>query len=430
MTLRELQEKRARLVTQARDALESIKSNTDETRSAELESRHDAIMADLDKLDAQIAREQRMAQLEHEENERREREAREMRNRRPPHGQTEAPAGSEGGDISYRQAFFEYIRAGGQEALMEPETRAALRAGYRNLSTEERAQVTGSAAAGGYTVPTELQAVLIKAMKMWGPMYDGGITGELITTSGAALPFPTTDDTGARTNGTTQGQTLPDDGSGDVIFGQKSLGAYAYATPWLRVSKELADDSILNMEAILGDLLGERMGRSANDKLTFGTGVNMPTGVAVAAGTGWGGAASAAAIAYDDTINLLHAVDPAYRSSPKARYMFHDTTLQAIRKLKDSMGRYIWSAGDVQSDVPATINGYRFSINQAMDQIATGKTSMLFGDFGKYMVRKVGAPLIGAIQDKDFWPGFGLAAWHRFDGQLLDSSALKGLKHP
>ena len=141
-------------------------------------------------------------------------------------------------------------------------------------------------------------------------------------------------------------------------------------------------------------------------------------------------AASSSLIAYDDLIGLLHSVDPAYRLSPFVRYMFADTTLQAIRKLKDGQGRYIWQEGHISGDVPATINGKPYSINQAMAAIGTGNISVIFGDFRKYIVRKVGAPLIGAIQDKDFWPGFGMAGWHRFDGQLMDSAAVKRLTHP
>ena len=52
---------------------------------------------------------------------------------------------------------------------------------------------------------------------------------------------------------------------------------------------------------------------------------------------------------------------------------------------------------------------------------------MLFGDMSKYFVRKVGSPLIGAIQDKDFWPGFGIAGYIRFDGELSDTAAIKHL---
>jgi HK97 family phage major capsid protein len=60
--------------------------------------------------------------------------------------------------------------------------------------------------------------------------------------------------------------------------------------------------------------------------------------------------------------------------------------------------------------------------------MTTGKKVMLFGDFSKYFVRKVGAPLVGALQDKDFWPGFGMAGWIRFDGNLMDAGAIKALK--
>ena len=60
----ELHEKRGRLVTQAREALEEIKTNTDESRAAELNERHDKIMAEFDAIDALIAREEKLASIE------------------------------------------------------------------------------------------------------------------------------------------------------------------------------------------------------------------------------------------------------------------------------------------------------------------------------------------------------------------------------
>ena len=65
MSLTQLQEKRGELVTQARAALEEIKVNTDESRAAELETRHDTIMGELDTLDKNIERERRRARLFH-----------------------------------------------------------------------------------------------------------------------------------------------------------------------------------------------------------------------------------------------------------------------------------------------------------------------------------------------------------------------------
>jgi HK97 family phage major capsid protein len=107
--------------------------------------------------------------------------------------------------------------------------------------------------------------------------------------------------------------------------------------------------------------------------------------------------------------------------------MFNDATLKVIRKLKDGDGNYLWQMGNVQAGIPGTLNGRRYIINQQIASLGASNKFMLFGDFKKYYVRKVGAPLIGALQDKDFWPGFGVAGYIRFDGELADAGAVKAL---
>jgi HK97 family phage major capsid protein len=422
MTLTELQEKRGRLVTQARDALEEIKKNTDEARAGELESRHDAIMSDFDKLEKQIEREQRQSALERSVHEAAEAEARMRRDAKRP-GVDAAEAGK---GMDYRSAFHAYLRAQGQKSEMDPEARAVLDRGFEHV--ELRAQTT-AASAGGYTVPVELANILVKSMLAWGPMYDPGVTTEIVTTGGGRITMPTVNDTTVPVVKHVQGTTLTDDGGSDVTFGEKQLDAYAFNTEWLRVSKELADDSIFAMETILGNLLGERLGRRANLELTVGDGTDDPNGIVTASTLGKT-AAGTTAITADEIIDLLHSVDPAYRMGPRVRFMFNDSTLAAIRKLKDGEGNYLWQMGNVQAGVPGSLLGYNYSINQAMASIpATASASrvMVFGDFSKYYVRKVGSPLIGAIQDKDFWPGFGIAGYIRFDGELADTAAVKHL---
>jgi HK97 family phage major capsid protein len=424
MNLKEMQEKREQLVTQARAALDEIKDNKDTSRNSELEQRHDTIMGELDTLDANIGREERVAAAEKSLAERRDRE---LREKRPVEPVADVDASDSPKDPEYRDAFYAYLRCQGQEALLPAETRAVLQRGYQAIPVEQRAQTTTNAA-GGYTVPTELQAEIIKSMKAFGPMYDPGVTREIVTSGGYSIPFPTIDDTANSAAASTQGTTLTDDGSGDVVFGQKALGAFSFATPWLRVSKELADDSLFAMEALLGGLLGERLGRLANSQLTVGVGTTAPQGIVVGSSAGKT-AASTTAFTSDEIIDLEHSVDPAYRESPKAGYMFNDLVLAAIRKLKDGQGNYLWQAGNIRTGVPATLNGRNYVINQAMSSaFTTGQKLILYGDLSKYFVRKVGAPLVGAIQDKDFWPGFGIAGWIRFDGALMDTAAVKHLK--
>ena len=109
MTLKELQEKREKLVHDARTALDEIKKNTDEARAAELEKRHDDIMADFDKVDAQIDREQRMANAE----KRLEERAAEERAKNRPIADGEGNGQDTGEQMDYRHAFHRYVQVAG-----------------------------------------------------------------------------------------------------------------------------------------------------------------------------------------------------------------------------------------------------------------------------------------------------------------------------
>jgi HK97 family phage major capsid protein len=420
-TLKELRERVAKHVTEAREAVDQIKPDTPEDRAKELNEQADRALEDVRQTEAQI---ERLEKIEASQRKMEEAAEHEARAKRPTSDGGEAPGVDGGDEPSYREAFHEYLRCQGQMGDMRPEARSVLRAGYQKV--EERAQTVGTNSAGGFTVPTELQNILIRSMLAFGPMYSEDV-GTVITTSGGGqITMPTVDDTAVTAGAHTEGATLTDDGGKDVTFGQKVLDAFAFDTEWVRVSKELADDSIFAMEQLLGDLLGERLGRIANLQLTTGSGSSAPNGIATAAGAGVT-AAGTAAVTYDEIIDLEHSVDPAYRQAPGVGYMFNDATLKVIRKLKDGDGNYLWQMGNVQAGIPGTLNGRRYIINQQIASLGASNKFMLFGDFKKYYVRKVGAPLIGALQDKDFWPGFGVAGYIRFDGELADAGAVKAL---
>ena len=415
--LKELREEQARIATNARAKFDEIKDDTPEERAQEIEREFDAMMADHDKLNSKAERLEKLDTIERQMN---------KADSRRPAGKAEGRGVADEDLPTYREAFAEMLRSKVPDAApMSEAAQHVLRQGRVDLPAEQRAQTTTNSA-GGYSIPTELSNILVKSMLAWGPMYDPGITTELVTTGGGAIDMPTVNDTAVTAGAHTEGATFTDDGGKDVTFGQKTLNSYAFDTEWLRVSKELADDSIFAMETLLGSLLGERLGRIANLQLTTGSGSSAPNGVVTASSLGVT-AAGTAAITFDEILDLEHSVDPAYRSGPNVRYMLNDATLLAVRKLKDGDGNYLWQMGNVQAGIPSTINGRPYSINQAMDSLAAAKKVMTFGDMSKYYVRKVGAPLIGAIQDKDFWPGFGVAGYIRFDGELSYTAAVKHL---
>lgn len=420
--LKEYREQQARNATEARSHLDEADKATDPARRAELIEMHDKAMADYDRLEKLIEREQKLADIEKRAEER-DSEARSRQrplvdtDRRAVDDQQNEPA------KAYRSAFAKYVCG----VDLDQNERAILRAGYVDKAFEKRAQTVGTTTAGGFTVPVELANMIVEAMKAWGPMYDGAICTEMTTASGASIKVPTVDDTSGTAYAHTEASALTDDGSADATFGQKSLDAFTFDTKFIKWSWELEMDSIFSMESLLSGLLGKRLGRLANAQLTTGSGSSAPNGIVTASTLGKT-TASATAVTWDEIIDLEHSVDPAYRENPKARYMFSDPVLQAVRKLKDGQGNYLWQMGDVTKGVPASFNGRPYSINQAMASIGTGNKFMLFGDFSMYFVRKVGAPVIGVMRER-FWPDLGIAGLIRFDGELADTGAVKHMKN-
>ncbi len=409
--IKSLREQQARIATNARAKFNEISGSTDEARAAEIEREFDGMMSDHDKVGLRIERLQKLEEAEARAN---------AGDARRPRGENvEARGQDEGLKVEYREVFAKAIC--GPLDDLSAEERAVLRRG----ATELRTQTAGTNSAGGFTVPTELMAQIEVAMKAHGPMWDANVITEIRTTSGNPMRMPFVDDTAKVAVAHTEGGAVTDDGGEDATFSQRSLDAFSYDTEWVKWSWELDMDSIFSMEALLGSLLGERLGRTANTQLTTGTGSSAPNGI-VTASTAGKTAASATAITADEIIDLLHSVDPAYRTSPKAAFMFNDATLASIRKLKDGDGNYLWQMGNVIQGQPGSLLGYRYYVNQAMDSIAAAKKVVLFGDLGKYMVRKVGNPITFVARER-FAPDYGILGLIRFDGEAANTGAIKHL---
>ena len=406
-----LRSQMANIATEARAKLAEVTNETPEARADEIEREFDAMMVDHDKLGARAER------MEKADAAIRSANAVDV-SKRPEFEARQAPAVDAGEAVSYRQAFYSMIANGGIDGL-DSEARNVLR------QSEVRTQTAGTTTAGGFTVPTELASFIDKAMAASGPMYDSNLFTVLNTTGGNTFNIPTVDDTAVTAVAHTEGTQPTDDGGKDVTFGQKQLGAFAFDTEWVRWSYELANDSILNVEALLGELLGERLGRIANSKLTTGSGSSDVEGIVTNSGLGKTAVATAA-ITADEIIDLIHSVDPQYRASASTAIMMNDSTLAAVRKLKDGNGNYLWQMGNYQAGVPQNLLGYNVVVNQAMDSLATAKKVMLFGDMSKYYVRKVGGPSLFVARER-FAPDYGILGYARFDGVLANTGAVKHL---
>lgn len=280
---------------------------------------------------------------------------------------------------------------------------------------EGRSMSVSVPSAGGFTVPELFVTALEINMLAFGGMLQA--VEILRTETGAEMPWPTADDTS--NEGEIVGENPASLNSADPSIAAAILRAYKFHSKMIKVSSELSEDSAFNLPLILGQMIGERIGRALNRKITLGTGSNQPRGITLDSGLGKT-AASATAIADTELIDLEHSVDPAYRAG--AKFMMHDNIVAAVRKLKDSNGAFVWQPG-LAANRPDTLLGYAVVFNQHMQSsIATATKTILFGQLTKYKVRQVrGLRLRRLVErfadsDQDAFDGF-----LRADGKLLDA---------
>lgn len=289
---------------------------------------------------------------------------------------------------------------------------------------EFRALSKGSGV-GAEIVPQSFYDVVNQAMKAYSPVRQ--LAQIISTESGEDLRVPSVDDT------TNTGAIIAEgsaDSEQDVAFTEIVLKSYTYSSKIVRVSNELLADSGIDLAAYLGRILGERIGRAQASHFLTGSGSGQPQGVITGAGSVSAG--SATAIAVNDLINLVSAVDRAYLadgSSNSIGWLMHPTIYGVIRKLADTTGQPIIQP--VTDRGPASLLGYPVYFAPEMDSTtASTKKTVLFGNFGFYCIRDAGVLSVARSTERYFeYRQEAFMALYRTDAKVLQAGAFKVLTH-
>jgi HK97 family phage major capsid protein len=204
-----------------------------------------------------------------------------------------------------------------------------------------------------------------------------------------------------------------------------------YTSKLVRVSLQLLNDNAFDLESWLAGVLGRRIGRAQNQHFTTGTGTAQPEGVQTNAVIGKTGATGqTTSVTYDDLIDLIHSVDPAYRNSGRAQFMLNDASLSAARKLKDGQNRPLWEPS-IQVGTPDGLLGYGYTINQDMPVMAANAKSIMFGDFyAGYLIRDVqDVQLLRLAERYADYLQVGFLAFARTDGTPQDTAAYRAYRN-
>lgn len=404
MKLHELKQKRNTIATDMRALHDKI---GDTTWTEEQRTQWNAAKSELDALDVRIAREDELRRLDQNFVDDNEKENRHQQNKDPLN--PDAKAGER-----RAAAFDRFLRHGFSELSAEE----------RQAVKELRAQGTSPDAKGGYTVPTQMLNKIVDSMKAYGGI--ASVAQILNTSTGQDITWSTSDGTAEEGELLGENTETTDE---DVTFGTAVLGAKKLSSKIIKVSNELLQDSGVDIEAYLASRIGQRIGRGEAKYLVQGTGAGAPVqpkGL-VASVTGTVNTATAAAFTWQEMNKLKHAIDPAYRSGPKFRWAFNDSTLQVIEEMVDDQKRPLWLP-DVVGGTPATILNIPYVIDQAIDGIAAGKKFAFLGDFDRFIVRRVAYMTLKRLVERYAeYDQTAFLAFHRFDCVLEDTAAIKAL---
>lgn len=444
--LKDLKEKRGAAHAQAVELLKA-------EQTAETRSKVQAIFADIETWGNDIANIERSEKMEAE-----------LRGTPAGAPLTVAEPTAEQNAAAYRSAFKDYMTYGHpgnkwQRGAKDENAKRLM--DVRNLvnreqDVEKRDQIAGSqgvtytqGASGGFFVPAGFVYDVEKATKYFAPLLDSSVIRILETATGAVLPYPNSNDTnnawtiigesvqvddqGQVPNYATQG-SAPSGQPGNVGLGHVDFNAYKGTTGLIRVSIELLQDSAFNIESFLTEAFALRLGRGYEYYLTNGSGTNQPLGIlpaiaasgatpVVAAGSsandGDNANTGANSIGYFDLVGLEHSVDPTYRRN--AKFMLADNTLAHLKTRLDKFGRPLWTPG-VKEGEPDKLLGYSYVINQSFPRIAASASTIAFGDFQKFIARKVRDLQVLRLDER--FADFGEVAYvgfSRIDSKLIDA---------
>jgi HK97 family phage major capsid protein len=391
----ELREKRAKAWDAAKAFLDS-KRGTDGLLSAEDVATYEKMEADVVNLGKEIDRLERQQALDAELN-------------KPVNTPITGKPGQPNPENKTGRASDEYKRAFWN--AMRSKT-----AGYEVLNALQ----VGTDSEGGYLVPDEFERTLVEALQEENIFRT---MAKIIQTASGDRKIPVVASKGTASWVDEEG-AIPES---DDAFGQVSIGAYKLAT-MIKVSEELLNDSIFNLESYIAREFARRIGAKEEESFFIGNGTGKPTGIFNATGGAELGvtAASATAITVDEIMDLFYSLKSPYRKN--AVFVMNDSTVKAIRKLKDGNGQYLWQPS-ISAGQPDTILNRPVKTSAYVPAIAAGAKTIAFGDFGYYWIADRQGRSFQRLNELYAATGqVGFKATQRVDGKLILSEAIKVLQ--
>lgn len=395
MTLAELRAKYTAKIAEARAA---IKNGV----TAEARTRYDAIMAEAQDIQTDVAR---LVQLEEAEARENDRLAAEERARAAGRPTLPNPTNGQGSEE----------RSAEDAAQLEQRNRQYMRAYNHYLRTRDdsqlRAMNSTTGANGGYAIPVLTNPDLERAILTFGgvaPYLD-----QLTTDSGEQINWPMNNDTA---NSGREISENTDATETDITLSTAALTVGLFSTDSVLIPRTLLQDSAFDLASRVTAILGERQARLLSSKIIGGsTGSSFDSLVSTA--TVGSTSASPTAIGLTDISTLVGAVDPGYAKDGKF-VMNRATQLYLSVQRTNGLPVFPLDANGLVSK----LFGQDIVIDQNMASIGATNITVLFGNLKKYILRKVGTMEVMRLDERYATANqVAFLGFWRAGGKLIDA---------
>lgn len=210
---------------------------------------------------------------------------------------------------------------------------------------------------------------------------------------------------------------------GEATFDQKILDAHKLHVA-IKITEELLYDNAFGLESYIITQFGKALANAEEDAFLNGNGTGKPTGLfhATRGGT-YSVEINNTSIKTDDILDLIYKLKRPYRKN--ASFILNDSTLAAIRKLKDLNGAYVWQPS-YQAGEPDRICGYSANTSAYVPELEAGKPAIAFGDYSYYNIGDRGVRSFQELRELFAGNGMiGYVAKERVDGLLILPEAVQ-----
>lgn len=180
-----------------------------------------------------------------------------------------------------------------------------------------------------------------------------------------------------------------------MALGKRELRPHPLAKSILVSNKLLratANGAAMNAETLVRDRLAYQFAVTEENAFLNGTGAGQPLGVFVASASGINtdrdisAGNTTTAVGADNIRRNKYNLKVQYRNRPSLRWIINRTVVRDISLLKDGEGQYLWRPGLTGTD-PDTIDGVRVLESEyAPNTMTTGLYVGIIGDFSFYWI--------------------------------------------